>query len=462
MSWPQLSVVDAERVQAMHAQVEALFQGDPEAEAALQNAISRERVFREARRRVDAEERPPVAFPEILTLRQRLAAPPDPVKWRVEGWLPAGGRAVLAAQAKAGKTHLAANLVRNLADGTPFLGRDPVARVTGKVAVFDFEMTERQLYEWYSDLGIVADDRILVFGLRGQGAAFDLRDEGIRQRWAQVLLDEGVEFVVWDCLRPVIDALGLDENHDASALLTAFDAMLALAGGPDALVVHHMGHNSERARGDSGIIGWGDANWKLVLGPDGDEHGPRWLKANGRDVAQSETQLARDPETRHLTAVGGSRASAQHAAAGDAIIAFLKQSDEAQTAGRCEAAATTAPGVTRKAAREALGQLVALNQVVVEVGERNARLHRLNKVSSPVRHSSPQFASEVPRQFAAAYIGGEPASSSAGGLEEVDPRRGQEGSLPGLTEEQRALIEQARANSAGQATAPEQSGDDHA
>src|SRR5262245_15874218 len=48
------------------------------------------RVYREARRKVDAEERPPVRSPEILTLRERLARPRKPVAWRLDGWQPQG------------------------------------------------------------------------------------------------------------------------------------------------------------------------------------------------------------------------------------------------------------------------------------------------------------------------------------------------------------------------------------
>ena len=380
-----------------------------------------QKARRIARRQLDAEERPPVTFPEALTLAERLAQPPDPVAWRVEGWLPAGGRAVLAAQAKAGKTHVAANLVRCLVDGQPWLGRDRVAPVVGTVAVVDFEMTERQLYEWYRDLGIVATDRVLVFGLRGRAATFDLRDEGLRRQWSQLLREHGVEFVVWDCLRPVVDALGLDENHDASALLTAFDTMLLDAGRPEALVVHHMGHSNE--------------------------HGPRWLSANGRDVAQAEIQVERDAVTRRLTATGGSRAAVRMTAACNAVVAVLAEAEGPLTKGAIEAA-LMAGGVPRAAGREALAALVAIRQILIEPGERNATLHRLNPdlepSSSPVRRSSPESASKVASQFAAAPIG-----RRAG---EVEASQGQEsvrrGELDGLTDAQRAILDRIQAESA--------------
>lgn len=410
---------------------------DPELKARLEAEVELLRLRTEARRVVDAENRPPLEWPEASTLKEILAQPPDPTVWRVDGWLPAGGRVVLAGQAKAGKTHVAANLVRCLVDGTPWLGRDAVTPVTGTVAVLDFEMTARQLYDWYGDLGIGAVDRVVVLPMRGRAGAFDLRDDGIRARWSQLLVEHDVEFVVWDCLRPVIDALGLDENHDASALLTAFDAMLRDAGQPEALVLHHMGHSGERARGDSGIIGWSDANWKLVLGEDGDEHGHRWLKANGRDVAQPEVQLAQG-EDRRLSVVGGSRNAERNAAAVDAVLAVLETVPDPMTAGAIEAQ-LMARRIPRARAREALGQLVALNQVKVEVGERNARLHSLNTASSPVRRSSPEPAGEVASQFAAAPIGRRAGEVVGEGIEAREERRTESFSEP--TPEQRELLD---------------------
>jgi len=357
---------------------------------ALEEETERERNKREARRIVDREERPAAEFPAALTLKEILAQPPDPVRWRVEGWLPAGGRVVFAGPAKSGKTHVSLNMVRCLVDGARWLDRDPVTQVTGTVVVIDFEMTERQLYEWYRDAGIAAAERVVVLPMRGRAAAFDLRDEELRRRWAALLVELGAEFVVWDCLRPVLDALGLDENHDASALLTAFDAMLADAGRPEALVVHHMGHGAERARGDSGIIGWGDANWKLVL-EGGDELGPRYLSAVGRDVAQAEVQVALDPATRRLTVVGGTRAAAKRSAASDALVAVLQEAEEPLTTRDIEAA-LDARGVPRATGRDALKALKALNWIAVEPGPNRSLLHSLRPECAGV----PECADGVP------------------------------------------------------------------
>jgi hypothetical protein len=414
---PELEAATLEGLRALTAMGVDIDGIDPETAATLARLEDerrleeeRERVFaqkvgvaafeirarRTAQRIVDAEERPPVEMPAVLTLAQRLALPVDPVVWRVDGWLPAGGRVILAAQAKSGKSSLASNLVRSLVDGLPFLDRAAVAPVAGKVAVFDFELSPAMLDRWYAQLGVTATDRVLLIPMRGHGSAFDLRDDKLRARWAQTLRAHGVAFVVWDCVRPVLDALGLDENHEAGAALTAFDALLAEAGISEALVVHHMGHGQDRARGDSSILGWPDVNWRLTH--DGDLAGPRYLDAFGRDVAESEIALSRDPVTGRMSVAGGSRATAKVDRAVDAIRQALADTNEAMTASALEAA-TAAAGVPRKSLRETLGQMIASGEVTVQSGEKNSRLHTLS-ASSPLSASElastpvmPQFAS---------------------------------------------------------------------
>lgn len=365
------------------------------------------RARRAAQRLVDAEERPAAELPVVLTLAQRLALPVDPVVWRVEDWLPAGGRAILAAQAKSGKSSLASNLVRSLVDGVPFLDRTPVAPVSGRVAVFDFELSPPMLDRWYAQLGIQAADRVLLIPMRGRGSAFDLRDDGLRARWAQTLRQLEVEFVVWDCVRPVLDALGLDENHDAGLALTAFDALLSDAGLSEALVVHHMGHGQDRARGDSSILGWPDVNWRLTH--DGDLAGPRYLDAFGRDVAEPEISLTRDPDTGRMAVAGGSRATARIDRTVELVRDALRGSPDPMTASALEQAATAA-GVPRKTLRQMLAQMVAAGEVTVEVGEKNARLHSLS-ASSPLP-AGEQASTPVMPQFASSPLLAAPAANT--------------------------------------------------
>lgn len=267
-----------------------------------------------------------VELPGVLTLTDLLARPEEGPQWRISGLLPAGGRVVMAAARKAGKTTTVVNLVRALADAVSenedpfaamsdpnnpfagltngFLGSAKVHDVAGKIAIVDNEMSEGQLQRWYTDAGIKHPERVDLYALRGKGASFNILEPGVRAQWAKRL--EGVSFLILDCLAPFLGALGLAEsNEDVSKFLSAVDALLEEAGIPDAVLVHHMGHGDERSRGASRLRDWPDVEWKLVREKDANgveiDDGARFFSAYGRDVDVKETQLTFNRGTRRLS-----------------------------------------------------------------------------------------------------------------------------------------------------------------
>lgn len=282
--------------------------GVNDAEAQYEQTVSREkmklRARRDAQRQLNAEERGLAQIPPPETLRERLARPPEVVSWRIDGMLPIDGRVVLAAQYKAGKTTMIGNLLRSLVDGDAFLGRFAVYPVDGVVALLDFEMSPSRLDAWLRDQRIAHDDRIVVLPMRGQASSFDITDPAVRGAWAALLRDVGVRFVILDCLRPILDAIGRDENKEAGVFLVHLDALCKEAGIAEAAVVHHMGHGAERARGDSRIRDWPDVEWRLVR-QDDNPNSARFFSAFGRDVDLPESQLAFDEQARRLSIMGG-------------------------------------------------------------------------------------------------------------------------------------------------------------
>jgi hypothetical protein len=109
------------------------------------------------------------------------------------------------------------------------------------VAIIDTEMNRGQLRRWFQEQRIQHDERVLIEPLRGNAAAFDILQPEGRARWATRLRERNVDVLVLDCLRPVLDAHGLDEHRDAGRFLVAFDLLLREAGIGEAIVVHHMG-----------------------------------------------------------------------------------------------------------------------------------------------------------------------------------------------------------------------------
>ncbi|UAL31537.1 AAA family ATPase [Nocardioides rotundus] len=266
--------------------------------------VMRQRVREEARRRLAAEERATASRPRPIRLDDFLARTFDSATYRISELWPTGGRVMLAAQWKAGKTTLVSNAIRALVDNATFLGRfdtTPGARV----CLIDNELDPRFLHQWLSDQGITNTRDVSVITLRGRVATFDILDPDTRTEWARELA--GHDVIILDCLRPVLDALNLSEDKDGGRFLVAFDALLAEAGANEALVVHHMGHHGERSRGDSRLQDWPDALWKLVRDKDADDDqlddptGSRYFSAFGRDVNVTQAELTYQPDTRHLT-----------------------------------------------------------------------------------------------------------------------------------------------------------------
>lgn len=292
--------------------------------AAVAREVETLRIREAARRAFARQQAERSPLPAARTLAAWLEEPDPPETWRIEGWQPAGSRVVLAAQYKAGKTTLVGNLARVLVDGGRFLGTGLVEPMTGSVVVLDDEMSPRQLKAWLRDQDIRRADRVVAESLKGRASMLDIMDDERRGEWVAWLRAVECEYLIIDCLRPVMDALALDENHDAGRFLVALDALLVEAGIPDACLVHHMGHAGERSRGDSRIRDWPDVEWRLVRQDADDPASPRFINAFGRDVDISEVKLHYDPETRHLTLSEGNRKDAGAEEAIPDVLAALE------------------------------------------------------------------------------------------------------------------------------------------
>ena len=345
--------------------------------------VARLRVHREARQQLDAEARGPLELPPPVALRARLRTARPTMTFRIAGLQPEGTRVLLAAQFKAGKTTLVGNVVRTLVDGGDFLGVYPVTPVTGAVVILDAEMNEGQGEDWLRAQQIVADDRVVPFFLRGRLSSLALTDSATRHAWATHLRRLQCRYLILDCLRPVLDALALDEHKDAGVFLTSFDALLAEADIPEALVVHHMGHSGERARGDSRLRDWPDAEWRLVRQSDTPDS-PRFFAAYGRDVEVPEAQLTFAVAGRRLTISGGTRDDAAGAALLPDVLNVLA---DGPLSGR--AIETACEGLAPvRAIRTALRIGIQDGRIVTSRGPKNATLHHLSSASATVQHSA--------------------------------------------------------------------------
>lgn len=349
----------------------------------VSRAAHKMRVTREARRLLDGDGRAPK--PSAVRLDNLLAEPDEHAEYLVDSVFPTGGRVLFSAQSKAGKSTAMANLLRSLVDGDDFLGTYPVAPPTGNIVVIDNELDRRMIRKWLRDQGIQNQDRVHIIPLRGAVSSFDLTDSQVLAGWVEDLAALNPSVIVLDCLRPVLDAIGLDENTEAGRFLVKFDELVAGCGATEAAVVHHFGHGTERARGASRLQDWPDAIWSLLRQNPDDLSSPRFFKAYGRDVDVPEQQIDYDPETRRITVVGGSRQEVSAAGALPAIIELLRDSPESLSKAIVE---ERLKGVeTQKSIREAIKLGIASGDITETPGERGARLL---SVSSSARCTSLQ------------------------------------------------------------------------
>lgn len=356
------------------------------------HALESERIRRDARRRLALEEQLAAPVPEVLTLRQRLARPRTGVDYRIEGLLPRDARAMLTAQFKTGKTTMVSNLVRSLVDREPFLGRAAIASLQGNVGVIDTEMPARQLDEWYGDQGIVNDHRVVLFPLRGALSSFNILDPTARREWASRLRAHDVAVVILDCLRPVLDALGVNEHSETGRFLVPLDELLREAGVSEAVVVHHAGHGGERSRGDSRLRDWPDVEWTLVR-QDDDPRSARFFRAFGRDVDLPESRLLYDAANRSLTLEGGSRRDARALAALDAVLEVVKGSPSPMS-GRGIESALDESEHSRDTVRAAIRYGMTEGYLSAEKGQRGAMLYRVRECAAVRDECAARGASE--------------------------------------------------------------------
>lgn len=286
-----------------HADAEGDAPGE-DAEGYFARRVAQEKIAIAAReaakRELDAEragttiERipPPVAGDTFLAVED------PPIQWLLQGLQPCGTNALLVAQAKSGKTTMVTNLVKALVDKLTFLG-EVLNSFEGTVTLIDDELDERMLRRWLRNVGLTNPGRLRVVTLRGRLSTFNIVDPDVRAAWAANLA--GTDYLILDCLRPAMDACGLDENHDAGIFLNAYGDLLHEAGIPSSLVVHHMGHTSQRSRGDSRIMDWPDVLWKLTRADPEDPKSTRSFEAFGREVDFARRELEYDNGTLTLS-----------------------------------------------------------------------------------------------------------------------------------------------------------------
>lgn len=290
----------------------------------LQSEIDQQRARRDAKRILDAEEAVK-AFrvpPYRPTLTQELAIPDQPIPYTVADVLPAGGNVLMAAAYKTGKTTLVNSLAKSFADRVPFLGRFTVADIPGRIALFNYEVDDRQYRSWLRQVGITDTDKVVVLNLRGYRLPVTV---GHIEDWTCAWLAErDVKMWVVDPFARAFTGCGKSENDntEVGVFLDTLDVIKKRAEVSDLILPTHTGRmefdaGEERARGATRLDDWADVRWLLTADKDTDD---RYFRATGRDVEVPEEKLTFDDTTRSLVLGGGDRAWEKHRRLEDIVV----------------------------------------------------------------------------------------------------------------------------------------------
>jgi hypothetical protein len=279
-------------------------------DADVQEELRKLLIRQAVQKAVKAQQEPPAEPFDAGLLTDVLARPSEP-PMRCDGLIPSDASTLVVAQRKIGKTTLELNVARALITGEPLLGRFDTRPIDGNVALLNYEVSAATVARWADEHG-VAGDRLLLVNLRGRRNPLAHPED--RARLVELLRCHDVEAIIVDPFGRAYTGKSQNDSGEVGAWLVDLDRFVREeVGATDLLLSAHAGWNGERTRGASALEDWADTVITMTRDP-ADEHGPKYLKAIGRDIDVDEDRLDFDPTTRTLTLAGvGSRKRARAA-----------------------------------------------------------------------------------------------------------------------------------------------------
>lgn len=199
----------------------------------------------------------------------------------------------LVAAAKTGKTNVAINLVKALADGGKFLGVFDTKPIKGRICMMDFELDERQAQDWLKRIGIKNTSKVEVYPLRGMPNPF--RSLEAMRELEEVLKILEIEFLILDPFSSIYSG-DANSNTEVKAFLKEIDGFKLRSGVQHLVIAVHAGRNQGQTRGASTLDDHPDALWYLQKSEE-----KRYFKAVGRDIDVSEAEIIFEPSTGEIT-----------------------------------------------------------------------------------------------------------------------------------------------------------------
>lgn len=275
--------------------------------------VTRQRAMREARKHLDHADAMATfrEVPHRHALNEDLAMPEEHERYTIDQLMPVGANVVLTAQYKVGKTTMINHLARCLADKEPYLAQFDVHELTGRIALFNYEVDTRQYIRWLRECNIAHPERITTYNLRGYNYPLIVKHvQDFVVNWLQ--RHEIEVWVIDPFARAFVGCGDENSNADVGQFLDTIDVIKERAGVSNVVMPAHTGRGgqtegAERARGATRIDDWADARWLYTTNPVGE----RFFKASGRDVDVPEGRIDLRPERQLQYVPGESRATSR-------------------------------------------------------------------------------------------------------------------------------------------------------
>ena len=267
---------------------------DPKIKALVAERVSKALIEVQVERAVKAiEHSAEGGLPGSWRLDDFLSRQFEETGFIVDRLMKYGANVHLVAAAKTGKTNVAINLVKSLADGGKFLGAFETKPIKGRICMMDFELDERQAQDWLRRIGIKNTSKVEIYPLRGMPNPF--RSPESMRELEEVLKALDIEFLILDPFSSIYSG-DANSNTEVKAFLKEVDAFKIRSGVQHLVIAVHAGRNQGQTRGASTLDDHPDALWYLQK----DEE-KRYFKAVGRDIDVPEAEIIFDPNSGEIT-----------------------------------------------------------------------------------------------------------------------------------------------------------------
>jgi len=182
----------------------------------------------------------------------------------------------------------------------------------------NLELTDGQMQEWVTRRGIVNQERVHFWNLRGKPNPF--RSAISKARLIEEIRSLGVKTLIIDTFAKIFPGQAND-NSEVNRFLVMLDDVLDKAGVEQLVMLVHAGNDAKKIRGATALTDHPDSIWYLF----NDDDKNRYFSAIGRDTDIPEGLITFDPVTNQLEFTGAGKQVAKDSSAKSKVLEFIQK-----------------------------------------------------------------------------------------------------------------------------------------